>query len=79
MLGPLSLIWQTDELTGLLALAWSNPGCCGHVGSDSVDGRYLSLPLSLPLTLLLQLCLSNEYKQILKKLCAKCLNISQKQ
>uniref|UniRef100_A0A5F9D1J1 Spectrin repeat containing nuclear envelope family member 4 n=1 Tax=Oryctolagus cuniculus TaxID=9986 RepID=A0A5F9D1J1_RABIT len=42
-------MWESWK--NLLALAWSSPNHCGHLGSETADGRSLSVSLSLSLSL----------------------------
>lgn len=44
--GPLPPMWETRMKLLALALSWPSPGHCGHLGSETADGR--SLLVSLP-------------------------------
>lgn len=49
--GSLTPMWETMMESWLLAYAWSIPGCCGHLGHELENGRYLSVSLFLFITL----------------------------
>lgn len=67
VLEPLPPMWEAKLEFRLLASAWPNPSCCGHLWSEKADWTPSPFPFNLPLCVSFYLSNKIKIKKSFKK------------